>query len=222
MVLKHYIITRFSILDVNTDKFILTRTNTKEEIINILFDNNRLNFKFSVFDKMTYPSIINQTYKNYVWLIFASAYLPEEYKIKLNKYTRKQIKIIYVKNFQDMDTYLEKQLQDVNNYTTIRLDDDDGLCNTYLEELNKYKNNNNCIISFPNGIKFKLIDNQIIYGLKSIFKKNAQGMTAINFNIFNAGNHMLVDKKYNVIYDNYEDAYFLCCSEYCDTKRNFT
>ena len=38
-------------------------------------------------------------------------------------------------------------------------------------------------------------------------------------NIYKCGNHTKVDDNYKVIYDFYKNSYYLCCSEFCDTKR---
>ena len=94
--MHYYIITRFSILDKqNSWRF---RRNSED----YLFSQSRLDFKFFVFDKMTYNSIISQTYTNYTWLIFASDHLPQIYKEKLNKYENTNIDVVYVNNSIDM------------------------------------------------------------------------------------------------------------------------
>jgi hypothetical protein len=212
---KHYIFTRFSILDEVCGVF---RNSSKD----YLFSQDRLNFKFIVFDKMTYLSIINQTYNNYEWIIFASNYLSNFYKNKLEKYKTNNIHILYVDNIKEMKNKTKHILQDKNNYTSIRLDDDDGLCPEFLENINKYSDQKNKIISFPNGIRYTLDSNSnIIFGSKINKQKNAMGLCAVEFNIFSAGNHLKVDKKYEIIYNNTADSYFLCCSEFCDTKRKF-
>jgi hypothetical protein len=221
--LHHFIITRFSIYDNNSTSFKLTRKTRKNQIKSKLFNTQRLDFKFKVFDKMTYPSIQNQTCKNYSWLIYASDYLPEKYKEKLNTYSNKHTKIIYVKNFSEMNSNLSSLLKNKENYTTVRLDDDDGLHSDFLQHLNQYKNDKGKIISFPYGILFKLRGNKIIYKKRPFyFKKIALGLSAIGFNIYSAGGHTHVDEKYNVIYNNLKKAYYLCASEFCDTKRSFT
>jgi hypothetical protein len=212
---KHYIFTRFSILDEKCKGF---RMNLKD----YLFSRDRLNFKFMVFDKMTYPSIINQTYTNYEWIIYTSNYLPNFYKTKLEKYKTNNIYILYVDSIKEMRNSTEDILKDKSNYTSMRLDDDDGLCPEFLENINKYSDKKNRVISFPNGIRYTIDNNSnIIFGSKMNKLKLALGLTAIEFNIFSAGHHRKVDEKYEVIYDNTSGSYFVCCSEFCDTKRKF-
>jgi len=213
--MNHYIITRFSILDSPTKKGFLNNSE------NHLFSKDRLDFKFFVFDKMTYSSVINQTYTNYKWLIYASAYLPQVYKEKLNNYQNKNIDIIYVNDFRDMGIRRKEILTNKNNYTTIRLDDDDGISANFLELLNRHSDKKNKIISFPNGVRYTMQNNNIVFGSKISWPKIALGLTAIGFDIYSAGNHTNVDKKYEIIYDNTENTYCLCCSEFCDTKRRF-
>jgi hypothetical protein len=214
--MNHYIITRFSILDPTKKGF---RNNSEDH----LFSKDRLDFKFFVFDKITYNSVINQTYTNYTWLIYASNHLPPAYKDKLNKYKKNtHIDIIYVNDFKDMRIGRKQILKNKNNYTTIRLDDDDGISSNFLELLNKYSDQTNKIISFPNGTKYTVENNNIILGSKISWPKIGLGLTAIGFDIYLAGNHMKIDKKYKIIYDNTKDSYLVCCSEFCDTKREFS
>jgi len=225
MTITHYIITRFSILDVNTTHFRLTNNNPKEEIKHLLFHPDRLDFKFDVFEKMTHPSIVGQTRTNYKWLIIASTFLPPDYKERLSAYQSDKIEIVYVDGFNQFKSYLNDLFAslDLNGplYTTIRLDDDDGLCRTYLEDLESYaiECNRGKIVNFPNGIKFSIQDRAIVMGSPMHWKNNAAGLAAIGFNIYIAGAHISVSERYDVIYDNRKDAYFLCCSEHCDTKR---
>jgi hypothetical protein len=214
--MHHYIITRFSILDSPTKQGF--RRNNSEDY---LFSKERLDFKFFVFDKITYNSVISQTYTNYKWLIYASAYLPQVYKEKLNTYKNTNIDIIYVKDFKDMRIRRKEVLKDKNNYTTMRLDDDDGISYNFLELLNQYSDQTNKIVSFPNGTRYTVENNNIILGSKISWPKIGLGLTAVGFDIYSAGNHVKVDEKYEVIYDNTENSYFLCCSEFCDSQRKF-
>jgi len=278
--IKHnYIITRFSIFDYNFKGFNITKDNTNniEKYKSILFDHNRLDFKFNVFQNMTYQSIMNQTDKNFTWLIYTSIFLPDYYKNKLeniiyspqtqksaffppNEHPSKpttelstepkshffssqtpQIKLIYVDNFKsflsDIPKHIHHQL-----FTTIRLDDDDGLNKNFIKIINSYDFKENCgkIISFPKGIEYTINSTKlshhvedknfhtppppnILYGKQIFYPLNAMGMCGVGMLIFNCGDHTQVGNKYEVIYnDTLNDAYYMCCSEYCDTKRKFS
>lgn len=222
--IHNYIITRFSILDYTFKGYRLTIDQTEEDYKNILFDKNRLDFKFNVFEKMTLSSIMNQTSNNYTWLIYTSIYLPDEYKTELINLVKsnKNIKIIYVNTFKEFFDDINKQIIH-DEYTTIRLDDDDdGLNNRFIETLNNYNYNDmkNKILSFPKGKKFK-VDNNIIFGNNIKYLNIALGLTAFNMNIYKCGDHTKINDKYDVIYNNdIEEAYYVCCSEYCDKKKN--
>jgi len=213
--MNHYIITRFSILDKQN------AWGFHKNLEDHLFSKSRLDFKFFVFDKITHNSVINQTHTNYTWLIFASNYLPQIYKEKLNTYKNKNIDIIYVNDFRDMTIRKKEVLKDKSHYTTMRLDDDDGISYNFLELLKQYSDQTNKIVSFPNGTRYTVKNNNIILGSKISWPKIGLGLTAVGFDIYSAGNHVKVDEKYEVIYDNTENSYFLCCSEFCDTKREF-
>jgi len=226
----HYIITRFSVFDNNFKGFVITNMNNNiNEYKENLFSEERLNYKFNTFELMTIPSINNQIDTNYIWLIYTSNLLPEKYKNRLNNITKNndKIKILYINSIQELWDDIKNHIIHTN-YTTIRLDDDDGLNPLYLKTLNdyNYEETKNSIVSFTNGIKFTLLLNknekekiEIIYGEEIYYPKNAIGMTAFGINIFECGNHTKVDEKYNIIYNNMKDAYYICCSNFCDTKR---
>lgn len=214
--MHHYIITRFSILDKQTNKGF--RRNSED----YLFSKNRLDFKFFVFHNMTYNSVVSQTCTNYKWLIYTSNNLPKVYKEKLNSYKNKNIDIIYVNSFREMRINKNKILKHQTNYSTLRLDDDDGICSNFLEILNKYADQKNKIISFPDGKKYTIINDTIVFGSRIVWPKIGLGLTAIGFDIYSAGSHTKVDQKYDVIYDYTPESYFLCCSEFCDTQRKFS
>jgi Putative rhamnosyl transferase len=214
----HYIITRFSVLDTKTNKFRLTRKRSNSNIKKSLFNTTRLDNKFALFDKMTYPSVKNQSYKHFTWLIYASPQLPAAYKLKLKKYESPHIKIIYVNNFKEMDADIEAQIKK-DSFTTIRLDDDDGLNPEYLEMLNKYESEKGAIISAPHGRWYRLRDGEVQMRKRINQKNLALGLAAIGFNIYKAGNHMKVHEKHRVIYDNMPDAFVRSCSEMSNTQQ---
>lgn len=218
----NYIITRFSILDYDTKAFQIVITNEKEEYNNKLFNEERLDHKFNVFEKVTYPSIIGQISQNYIWLIYTSKWLPDKYKTRLEKIinNNQKIKIIYIANFKELSEDIKK-IKWIKPYSTIRLDDDDGLYNNFLSTINEYKNEDGLFISFPNGIKYKYENNKIIYGNKLFYKNNAHGLVAINRWVY-SGNHNTISDRHKVKYIYTEDAYKVNCSEYCDTAREFS
>jgi hypothetical protein len=220
-----YILTRFSIFDYNFKGYEITRNNSKEEYYDLLFSPKRLNYKFNFFEKTTLPSILNQTNKSYIWNIYTSEYLPEEYKNKLIELTSpyKEINVYYVESFKCFYKSITNIIKNAKvKYCTIRLDDDDGLSDNFIENLQKYKTIDKVIISHPNGTMVTIKDDKVISGKKVSRLNNAQGLCAIGMNIYSCGNHTKVVEKYRVIYDNNPDMYLVNCDEeYTDTKRKF-
>jgi hypothetical protein len=127
MKMETYIITRFSILDVDCGDWIISRDDKdKEQLKKKLFDETRLREKFWAFENVTYRSIINQTNQNFFWMIFISNELPIKYKDKLYAYERHNVKIFEVINMAEFFNIL-KNSKYSPEYSTVRLDDDDGL-----------------------------------------------------------------------------------------------
>ena len=205
-------------LDTKSIKFRMTRKHSSRNIKRSLFNTKRLDTKFDLFDKMTYPSVKMQSYKQFTWLIYASRQLPEAYKLKLKKYRGPNIKIIYVSNFKEMNDNIATQIKE-DSFTTIRLDDDDGLNPGFLKMLNKYESERGSIISAPHGNMVRLHDEGFEIRKRVNMPNIALGLTAIGFNIYKAGAHTELHETHRVIYDNMPNAFFLSCSQMSDTKR---
>lgn len=222
---KFYILTRFSILDHKAKHWEYTKHNDDANSYKKkLFSEERLSGKFNMFEKITLPSINNQTYKNYEWHIYTSPHLPDKYKKRLINITKNnnKIKIFYVNSMNEMKNKTDSFFKNKENYATLRLDDDDGLNKNFLLNLLKYKDKNGNIISCPNGKKYKIDNNSNIILGENYYQKNiAIGLTAINKNIYDCGSHQDINKDHNVIYDNMVDAYLLGTGNSTDTNRIF-
>lgn len=222
--MKTYIITRFSILDIDSKSWTLTReSNSETELINKLFDEKRLDEKLFAFEHITYKSLINQVNKDFIWYIITSKYLPSNYKEKIYKFKKENIKVIEVENMSEFNSFV-KNIDYEKEYATVRLDDDDGLNLLFIDKLKEiYKNSNKEeVVSFYKGRKITKHNNQIIVeNDEFIYKKIAAGLCKFNGNIYSCGNHTEIDQKYEVIYDDSENMFFIWSSEYCDTKRKF-
>ena len=225
----HYIFTRFSVLDLKTNRFASNREfyksseseKKRRSLADILFDEHRLDSKFRFFETVTYPSILNQTYKSYIWNIYTANDLPKKYKDRLETHRRANINIIYVHNFPQLERHTRDTIKDKTNFTTMRLDDDDGLFPNFLERLNQYVDQRGKIVSFPVGRRYCLEDGNVKLGTRIKLETPAVGLTAIGFDIFTSGGHDTVREKYQVIEDDTCEMYWLCCSDVCDTKRVF-
>ena len=218
--MKIYFLTRFSIFDYDIKAFRINKILSLEDYKEELFSEARLNAKFNAFEKVTLPSIVRQTNKNYEWYIFTSSELPVKYKIKLIDLIKSysQIKVLFVNSMREFFDY---DFNFDNNYATVRLDDDDGLNENFVELMQQYADADKykCIISFPNGHKYQIENDKIIVNKQKINKPYiACGLAAISMNIYRCGNHTKINEKYNVILDNTPNMYQLLCSEFCDTK----
>ena len=214
-----YVITRFSIFDPKYKHFKLTDLTlyNRHGYKSKLFSSRRLDFKFKVFEKVTLPSVINQTNKNYTWYIYTSNILPEKYKTKLLKLTQRfpQIKCKFIQSFNEF-TFIPDKL---GPYCTVRLDDDDGLNPHFFYNLQKYRHLNGCIISHSHGLKFRLKNGAVELGSPIVYKNIALGLCAIGKNIYDCGHHVKMEETHKVIVDETPNMYYLCYSELCDSKR---
>lgn len=222
--MKTYIITRFSILDAKSDSWVISRENKDlEKLKKNLFSEERLSEKMWTFRNLTYDSVISQKNENYFWMIYTSTQLPENYKNELYSLETDKIKIYEV---DDQNEFFRKikQYNYENEYSTVRLDDDDALHISFIDKINNLyeKRNDIKIVSFPNGLKI-CRKNGNLYVEKDIFryKKIALGLTMFNDIIYLAGNHVKIDEKFKILYDQTPNMYLIYSSDNCDTKRKF-
>lgn len=138
----HCIITRFSY------RF------SKDDPIDPLLSEERLNHRLKIFMKYCWPSIINQTSNNFYWIIIIDPLLPDKYKLYLinlikefyrsadyNKLGPRQI----ILHMWDWDKDKLEQIDWILNYfdsqsipkylITTRLDDDDALAKTLVKQI---------------------------------------------------------------------------------------
>lgn len=212
--------TRFSIYDPTTKGFRCVKQN---DYFEYLFSKERLEKKFVIFEKLTVPSVANQTQQNWNWHIFTSHYLPVQYIVRLEQLTENHpnIHVHFVQDMKDFRQLAHKIQQQYPHFASVRLDDDDGLSPDYVNILSTFEHEKSKFISFPNGQLVTLDKNDnIIYGEKIHYKRNAFGLAAINFNVFSC-NHTKIHQFYDVIYPENKDMFFAFCSDVCDTKRKF-
>jgi len=223
--MKTYIVTRFSICDFTAKCWPISKCKNEELYKKNLFNEDRLNYKFKCFELVTLPSIINQTNQNYEWYIYSSTFLPEKYKLRLIDITKKyeKIKCIFIDSFKDFakDPSFPWRNKHYNTpYCSLRLDDDDGLSKTFIDSLQKYKDNDKSFISHTCGQKITIINNKVVYGRKYNKRNIAIGLARIGGWAY-GGDHSKIHNHHHVIYDNQPDMYVINCSKYCATKRSF-
>lgn len=216
--MKVYLTTRFSIFDTKYNGFRIKTKNDTETYKKKLFCEKRLDQKFALFEMMTLPSILNQTYTNWEWNIFTSVYLPQNYKDRLLNLTQdnEKIKIHFIASFKEFKlASLDKEI----DYCTVRIDDDDGLNTDFFQNLQQYKEKKNVVVLHSNGICFKLKNGNVVLGESRSWNTISLGACAIGFDIYSCGNHNSIHKRYTVINDETPDMWYLAYSKYCDSGR---
>lgn len=222
MDVKHYIFTRWSVYDPRYFRgFKIVLDSAADELKQKLFDESRLAAKFEFFEKMTYPSVRNQTYNNYEWYIYTSTLLPQEYKDKLEKFQNSNITVVYVDGYSAINRHIDKTIYAKQNFISINLDDDDGIAPNFLEKLNGYVDQIGKVVTFSTGMNYTIKDGTIIIGRKYRFPNINVGIAAIGHDILKTGGHSTVHERYSVIIDETPDMWWCACSDFCDTKRAF-
>jgi|GEM_PF-6140560 len=221
--MKVYFITRFSIYDPQFRGFRLTTDYDQNEYEKRLFDKDRLNHKFDTLQKITLPSVVEQSCDDWKWLIYTSDRMPDECRARLRALVKDytNIELITVKDFSE---FFEKDFSYNygNSFATVRLDDDDGLSKCFVEKLQQYSKNVGSIICFTEGTLVKYAKGRVVMGEKVSEKNNAQGLAGIGVKIYGCGRHSDIDTRYNVIYDSTPNMFLLTSSPFTDTKRAFT
>lgn len=221
--MRVYFITRFSICDPGFRGFRITADYDEKEYERQLFDKHRLNSKFDTFENITLPSIVSQSCDEWNWLIYTSDRMPDEYMKRLRTLTRryKSIVVVTVKDFAEFfnktSTYNYER-----PFATVRIDDDDGVNNRFVEKLQRYANNVGSIVCFTEGSLVRYAKGRVVIGRKVSEKNNAQGLAGIGLDIYSTGGHSDIDTRYNVINDASPDMFVLTCSAFTDTNRGFT
>lgn len=221
--MKVYFITRFSIYDPQFGGFRLTKDYDQKEYERRLFGKDRLNHKFDTLQKITFPSIVEQSCDDWKWLIYTSDRMPNEYMKRLRKLVKDYTKIVLI-TVKDFREFFEKDLSYNydNSFATVRIDDDDGLNKCFVEKLQQYSKDVGSIVCFTEGTLVKYVKGRVVMGEKVSEKNNAQGLVGIGVKIYSCGSHSDIDTRYNVIYDSTPDMFLLTCSPFTDTKRGFT
>jgi hypothetical protein len=162
---KHFIITRFNL----TLKF------RGGKIFNAL-DADYLQKRMDIFEKYTFPSVYNQSNKNFTWLVLFHKGTPVILKDRIRKLEQKFN--LFTPLFLDDDEsaffaeYITKYLNNFNcrHVLTSRLDNDDCLHANYIEDIQNYIDEDKMdqgILTFPHGLQYN-IDKNIVANLHFI------------------------------------------------------
>src|SRR4051812_32620479 len=101
--MKVYFITRFSICDPHFRGFRLSTDYKPQEYERRLYSEERMKHKFQIFELNTFPSVVNQTNREWHWLIYTSDRLPEKHMARLKSLvgTYENIEILQVRDFPE-------------------------------------------------------------------------------------------------------------------------
>lgn len=139
--------TRFSIADARTQTFRITRALAvpDADVLKVqLWSPSRLSRKLAVFTSVTAPCVLAQTHKHWEWRIYTSADIPCMAALRTLASSDPRISIVVVEStpealVADADAWLTEASAWKDGRAalgTMRLDDDDGLPPTALQEAN--------------------------------------------------------------------------------------
>jgi hypothetical protein len=201
----------------------------KDDYMNHMYSDDRLNTKFDAFEGVTVPSINGQTHKNYKWLVVHSPHLPELYMDRLRRIaqTTPNMKLVPVKTYASFNSAISKRLPS-SGFINVRLDDDDALHPDYFNLLaSNYKPG---LIQTPvNGYKVSNYNYTKKCGKASVFKYPsstcaASGLAIADNNVSKLGRHTNVHKKHkNIKYLKQKGLFLRMMHDHnFGTARNFT
>lgn len=197
----------------------------EESYLKWLFNEERIEFRFQIFKQLTAPSIVNQTCKNFEWLILTSKNTPQKY---IEYFLSINCKIIDAESWQEAAKKMEEHEKNNKDYVSIRLDDDDGLNFKYLEEIEsnfeKLKNENFKAVFPKKGfVGYLDIDlNSMSYDLVNVKFPKSAGICAINSNVFNLGNHIYINKRYKSFAIEEKPLFIMSAGSHTIEKRKIT
>ena len=145
---------------------------------------------FRLFEKMTIPSVVNQTNKNYKWYIYANSIFKTELIRMTERYP--QIECIFT------EFVFEAKCEEP--YCTVRLDNGHGLNPHFLQNIQKYKDDNQKIITYSHGLNFTLKMGEVELHEPVVSDNNKIGLCGIGMNIYDYDSSDIIDKTPNMYY----------------------
>jgi len=203
---------RFSILPKSPGAFAISKNKSSRIYKEALFDPQRLNKRFAIFETVTLPSLDGQVDKDFYIIICASTYLPEPYKERLEylSSTRRYLTIRYFDDslfMQRIASICVGDIQKSNRVINFRLDDDDAISFDFIENLKNVSSlcGAGQVITFQRGVYIRGGAAGRLDVAELNYPKIAIGLSHIrssqdNSTIFDCGNHVKIDddKVFNV------------------------
>ena len=138
---------------------ILTQFNVKT---NHAFSEKRLSPewlepRFELFEKFSYPAVYGQSNQNFKWIVYFDSQTPQPFKDRIKKYAAwKNFIPVYLDDVLTQETNKQAILESFSECSayliTTRLDNDDALCKSYTEMVQRnFASQDFEFISFANG-----------------------------------------------------------------------
>ncbi|WP_142785569.1 glycosyltransferase [Changchengzhania lutea] len=201
MMLLHILITRFNIKELTWQK-----SKNEKAVGDLVWLEKRID----LFLRFCLPSVLNQTSKNFYWLIFfeegTQRYLAKVLEeLKMNSF----IIPIFVNGMDGFNTALRSKIHELMPITTsrlitTRLDNDDAIHKDFIENIQKASNENidKMLLDFSNGLclyivgtpklaEYKFPKNQFISLVEEINKEEQPKFVFSNY-------HHDLDKAYSL------------------------
>lgn len=152
----HLILTRFNLA--------LGFGNKKPPTSKLWLNERYLNKRFEIFEKYTFSSFLNQTNKNFVWIVMFHKDTPNIYKdrIEILMSSMPQFRAMFLddeesgKVYETIEEYLQSNYSECRVITT-RVDNDDVVHATFVERIQRDAaliGEKNCILSYLNGLQY--------------------------------------------------------------------
>lgn len=130
---KHFLITRFNIIQ---DWYTIANRNQAD-----IQTDEWLKERFRLFERYCFPSVVNQSTKNFVWFVLFNANTPEVYKIQIESYI-KQFNLfvpLFLEPYGNENLLVNEEINKRSNgcshVITTRLDNDDMISSFYMQTI---------------------------------------------------------------------------------------
>jgi len=156
--MKHFLLTRFNL---KNQAWKNTNNGSHKGL-----SEHWLNQRLDLFKTYCLPSVINQTNKNFVWILIFDIDTPSKYQTEIKTLTRKHtnIIVIYADGFNELLPALKSEIKnhiekDDNHIMTTRLDNDDIIHKDFIKTIqNLYNPIENLVIDLRKGYQLILED----------------------------------------------------------------
>lgn len=223
---------RFSVLSTVYNKFKAWEGKSFEEYAATILAESRLRSRFQLFEHITLPSFDCQTDKNFLLLVIAPRLLPAHWRSKLDALATKRpyMRIHYADESEFRLSHLAPLIlgmMDREIFSTFRIDDDDGVADTFVERLRQCHKPHfvNFGVSFSKGYYVDLSPGSTNVRLKPRDSKNTSvGLAFISSKkksktIFEISEgHRNFHTKRPVILDGRKTSFVLLNHEWNDTE----